>query len=224
MEGESSTSSLLEVTDAGAATLLTDWRQRRFLEPFMRRPTSLGEAARELGVALNALHYRVKRLRALGLLEPVAKRPRKGRAVVLYAATAEAFLVPFAATAHADVEAMLRRLSALDTFTGHVAAALTQAAEPWGILIGKPAPGKEVTPQLIPLSRAGKPEPRTPEAILAPEAAALFVAEQGLELDFATAKELQRDLAALARRYEARQTAGEQAYFVALGLTPMPRG
>ena len=85
----------------------------------------------------------------------------------------------------------------------------------------KVARSRRNTPRFGP---EGKPSPRTLEAILAPDEPALHVAEQGLELDFATAKELQRDLAALARRYEARQTAGEQAYFVALGLTPMPSG
>ena len=70
---EPENSSHLKIVDPKAADLLTDWRQRRFLEPFVPGPTSMSEAAAVLGVKLNARHYRVGQLLELGLIEPAVR-------------------------------------------------------------------------------------------------------------------------------------------------------
>lgn len=140
---EAKTSSYLKIADLKAADLLTDWRKRRFLEPFVPRPMSTSGAAAVLGVKLNAMHYRVGQLLELGLLEVAGSAERKGRAVKLYGPTADAFLVPFAATPHATIVEMIRRLSALDDFLGPAVATLTVQAEYWGFWCRRARPKME---------------------------------------------------------------------------------
>ena len=223
MEDEKSSNTWQEVTDVKAAELLTDWRQRRFLEPFVQRPTSMSEAAGELGVKLNAMHYRVKQLLDLGLLEVKGKAKRKGRAVKLYGPTAEQFFVPFASTPHETVEAMIRRLSALDEFLTQVVAVHTAQDERWGVLVSADAPdgAPSLTVKLTPLDTQGAPAPRSRQALLASSAPAVWSGETQLMLDFETAKALQRELANLAERFEQKQRVGEQQYYVVLGMTPV---
>ena len=158
---EPENSSHLKIVNPKAADLLTDWRQRRFLEPFVPGPTSMSEAAAVLGIKLNAMYYRVGQLLELGLIEPAGSLKRKGRAVKLYRAAAEGFFVPFAATPHATIVEMIRRLSALDEFLTHAVATLTAQSESWGVLVSagtSEESGLEV--KLTPLDAQGKPVPR----------------------------------------------------------------
>jgi len=222
MECKHSTHREREVVNVKAAELLTDWRQRRFLEAFVPGPRSMSEAAERLGVKLNALHYRVKQLLDLGLLEVKGSVGRKGRAVKLYGPTAEAFLVPFAATPHATMVDMIRRLGALDDFLTHAVATLTAQDERWGVLVAADASEEgSFTVTLTPLDAQGVPAPRPRGALLAPSTPAVWSGEMRLRLDFETAKALQRELAGLAARFEGRQRAGGQPYFVVLGMTPV---
>lgn len=222
MEYEKSSNSR-KVVNPKAAELLTDWRQRRFLEPFIPGPTSMSEAAEALGVKLNAMHYRVGQLLELGLLEVVGSVKRKGRAVKLYGPTAEEFFVPFAATPHATVEEMIRRLSALDEFLTHAVATLTSQDENWGVLVSQNIVKKEprLLVKLAPLDPQGVPAPRPRAALLASSTPAVWSGELLLKLDMETAKALQRELADLTERFEQRQRAGGQPYYIVLGMTPI---
>lgn len=220
--GSKHTDSRHKVVNPKAAELLTDWRQRRFFEPFVPGPTTITEAAEVLGVKLNAMHYRVTQLLNLGLLEVVGATKRGGRAVKLYRPTAEAFFVPFAATPHATMVEMIRRLSALDEFLGHAVATLTAQSESWGVLVSagtSEESGLEV--KLTPLDAQGAPAPRPSGALLASSAPAVWSGETCVMLDFETAKALQRELADLSRRFEGMQSASGQPYYVVLGMTPM---
>lgn len=97
----------LTVTDPEQARLLTDPRAKRYLRPFVARTLSLSEAAAEAGCALNAMHYRVGRFLAAGLIEVVGERPRSGRPVKLYRSSADAFDIALEATPFADPEESL---------------------------------------------------------------------------------------------------------------------
>jgi DNA-binding Lrp family transcriptional regulator len=222
MEYEKS-SNLRKVINPKAAELLTDWRQRRFLEPFVPGPRSMSEAANVLGVKLNALHYRVGQLIELGLLEVVGSVKRKGRAVNLYGPTAKEYFVPFASTPHATVEDMVRRLSALDEFLIHAVATLISQAENWGVLVSQNISEKEprLLVKLAPLDPQGVPAPRPRKMLLASSTPAVWSGEVLMKLDTETAKALQRELADLTERFEQRQRAGEQPYYVVLGITPI---
>lgn len=222
MEPEKSSDSR-KVVHPKAAELLTDWRQRRFLEPFIPGPTSMSEAAEALGVKLNAMHYRVGQLLDLGLLEVVGSVRRKGRAVKLYGPTAKEFFVPFAATPHATIEDMIRRLSALDEFLTHAVATLTAQAENWGVLVSQNISEKKprLLVKLAPLDTQGIPAPRPRATLLASSTPAVWSGEVLVKLDMDTAKALQRELADLTEHFEQRQSAGEQPYYVVLGMTPI---
>ncbi|WP_062356742.1 hypothetical protein [Herbidospora yilanensis] len=89
MEPGPSSSSRQTLTTAAAAHILLRPDERRFLEPFMGRERGTAEAARELGVTVEQMAYRVRALSAKGLLEAVGRQPRKGRAIVVYRAAAE---------------------------------------------------------------------------------------------------------------------------------------
>ena len=102
----------LTVEDPQAARLLTDPDSRRFLEPFIGRERTAGEAARELGVSVKRLLYRLRALLAAGLLVQSGVQARAGRAMKRYRASAEGFVVPFALTPYDDLEALLRRQTA----------------------------------------------------------------------------------------------------------------
>ncbi|WP_061298320.1 hypothetical protein [Herbidospora cretacea] len=89
MEPGPSSSSRQTLTTAAAAHILLRPDERRFLEPFMGRERGTAEAAREVGVTVEQMAYRVRALSAKGLLEIAGRRPRKGRAIVVYRAAAE---------------------------------------------------------------------------------------------------------------------------------------
>lgn len=223
MELEKSNGSRRRITDQKAAELLTDWQQRRFLEAFVPGPTSLGKAAVALDVKLNALHYRVERLIDLGLLEVKCVMKHKGRAVKLYGPTADEFFVPFAATPHATVEEMVRRLSAMGEFLTHAVATLTAQAETWGVLVSaNPAQdGPNLKVKLAPLDAQGAPAPRPRETLLAPTTPRVWSGEMRLKLDLESAKALQQELAQLGERFGRDQCEDGRPYYVVLGMTPV---
>jgi hypothetical protein len=98
---------VLTVSDPVQARLLSDPRAKRYLRPFVARTLSLSEAAAEAGCALNAMHYRVGRFLAAGLLVEVGERKRAGRPIRLYRSSADAFVIPLEATPFADPEESL---------------------------------------------------------------------------------------------------------------------
>lgn len=91
------------------AKLLSDPVSRAFFVPFLARTRSVKEAADEVECALDAMHYRVRRFLAAGLLEVVGERARAGRPIKLYRSVADAFYVPFALTPYAEIEERIRR-------------------------------------------------------------------------------------------------------------------
>lgn len=70
---------VLTVADATAARMVLQPQRRRFLEPFLARPCTPGEAARALGVPVEQVAYRVQAMLRAGLLRPVETRARAGR-------------------------------------------------------------------------------------------------------------------------------------------------
>ena len=92
------------VDDPASAKLLMQDDYRVVLGAFLGRERSVGEAAAELRLGLDATLYRVRRLHQAGLLEVRATRPRAGRAVKLYRAAHDAWFVPFEALPYADLE------------------------------------------------------------------------------------------------------------------------
>lgn len=97
-----------EVTTPEQARLLSDPAALRHLEPFLGRTLGATAAAREAGVSVERMLYRVRQLVGAGLLTQVSQERRGGRPIRLYRAPA-GFRVPFHLTPFADLEAQIAR-------------------------------------------------------------------------------------------------------------------
>ena len=93
----------LLIENQTAADFLTHADQRRWLAPFFQQALSMSEAASDLGVPLNTLHYHVKKMLDLGLLEVTKEEVVSGHATKRYRTTSKEFVVPFKATSNVDL-------------------------------------------------------------------------------------------------------------------------
>jgi predicted ArsR family transcriptional regulator len=84
----------LRITDARLAAVFADPLRRRLLLRLTGHERSLADLARVEGLELKRVHYHVTVLHALGLLVVMREKPRAGRAVKMYRASADAFFVP----------------------------------------------------------------------------------------------------------------------------------
>jgi DNA-binding transcriptional ArsR family regulator len=85
---------MMQVTNAKVAAALSNARQRSLILQLAARERSLQELANLSQMSLSLLHYHVGRLRRLGLIAIVNRKPRSGRPIKYYRATARAFFVP----------------------------------------------------------------------------------------------------------------------------------
>ena len=208
------------VTDPEAANLLTDPAQLELLEPFFRGDVVLGELAKELGVKLNTLLYRVNKLVDLGLVEVVREEPRRGKPVKIYRAAAGAFFVPFESTTSVSLGGLLGSMTEEGErlFYRELARGLQTFAPSWGLRVV--LNNQKQLAIVMSTSQGGYTEEFT-DAFFGPAAPALYLGDGALTLDFATAKRMQRELFELFRRYTNEQKAGGQRYAYRLGLTPV---
>ncbi|GGM15878.1 hypothetical protein [Deinococcus aerophilus] len=101
--------------------LLSDPVALRHLKPFIGRTLGAGAAAREAGVTVERMLYRVRQFVRVGLLRPAGEERRAGRPVRLFRAPG-GLRVPFALTPFADLEAQVARHSRpYDQFRARVA-------------------------------------------------------------------------------------------------------
>ena len=98
----------LTVERRDQAKLLSDQVAVSYLTPFLARERSASEAARELGVGIDTLLYRIRTFLAADLLEIVDEVPRAGRPIKIYRSVADGFFVPFELTDYAEVEEQAR--------------------------------------------------------------------------------------------------------------------
>lgn len=202
------------IRDAGQASLLLDPRTRRWLEPFLGRATTVGEAAAELGDKPNTVLKRVQRLLRAGLLEVVEHVPRRGRPLVRYRTSADVFFVPFeASSAATPEEALAQRERAPERLLRrNVVRARRETLGAWGTRIYRDARGR------LQVQMAVRPDENV--TMLDPSAPAVLSAwRDRVYLDYADAKALQRELFDLLLRYQGKR--GPQRYVVHLGLAPV---
>ncbi len=96
-----------------------------YLAPFLHEDHSISEAAELLKLPLARVHYWVRSLYDVGLLEVVAEAPRKGRAIKRYRAIATEFVVPAEVLPTGHFERVMRRSNA------EMTEALVAAAPEW---------------------------------------------------------------------------------------------
>ncbi len=208
------------ITRPEVAHALTEFRTVQLLEPFMKRELSLSKAAKELRVKLPVLLYHVNKFLRFGLLEVTHTESRAGRPIRHYRSTASTFFVPYQLTSSETLAQLLAELIAPTEKHFHREAARTlQTLDPdWGLNISVHA-DEGVTYALAPQTANYVPE--AVGRMLEPDNPALLVNDGTFELDFETAKALQRELADLFNRYKQKQKPGSQHYAYRLGLTPV---
>ena len=196
-----------------AAEALANPEAQRFLAPFIGRERTVGEAAKALGVSANSLLYRVGKLESLGLLRVVRESPRPGRAIKVYRASSDAFFVPFRVTRAETLDALMADMDAhwQGVFMQNVARAIAQVGADVGVRIWRGETGEIYTKLAL-----------GPEQLLEfthPDLPAMFALRAAnLRLDPEDARELQRDLLAVYRKYEARS--GRDRHMIHLAFVP----
>ncbi|WP_345215470.1 helix-turn-helix domain-containing protein [Georgenia halophila] len=75
----------------------------RFLQPFLGRELSVGQAATELGCSPNAMLYRVRNMLDVDLLRITQTRHRRGRPIKVYRSAFEGYFVPNEAMPYDDL-------------------------------------------------------------------------------------------------------------------------
>lgn len=202
------------VRDPKRARLLLSAGTRAHLAPFLGEARSVSEVAAATGAKANTVLRRVQRFVAAGLLAVVAEQPRRGRPIRRYRAVADVFFVPFEASAAADLDAALaeREASVARLLRRSVVRARQDAIGTWGTRIYRDDRGQ------VQVHMAVRPEADV--APLDPDGPAVLSAwRDGVTLDYADAKALQRELVALLERYEGKR--GAQRYVLHLGLAPV---
>lgn len=96
------------VSSEKAATMLLHPETIDLLRPFMRHALTVQEASKTLGLPFMKVHYQIKKLLALNLLEVVETFIFKGRERKRYRAKARRFFVPFKTTHANDLKSFLR--------------------------------------------------------------------------------------------------------------------
>ena len=202
------------VRDEAAARALVRPSGLRRLEPFMGASRTVLEVAQASGEKPNTVLRRVQRLQALSLLEVAEERPRAGRPVRRYRASADVFFVPFEATGAADLEGALAERDAYweRLLRRHVVRARSEAMGTWGTRIYRDLRGRiQVQTAVSPDANASMLDDEMP--------AALSAWRDQVWLDHDDAKALQRELYALVQRYG--RARGAQRYVVHVGLAAL---
>lgn len=213
-------SRVLRVADEAAARVLLDTRNWDVLNAFLRGPRRPSEVARQLGMPLSTLASRIRRYVALGLLEAAGVERRRGSPMTTYRTTAEHFFVPARVAGAATLESLLEATA--QPFERLVRSSrlrlYQEAGEDWGLNIYRSDDGFGIG--ISPLAEVDR---AFVARSLRPQEPAHLYTVLTLPFDFATAKELQRDLNALLRAYAARAAEGHQGYLVRVDLVPAER-
>jgi hypothetical protein len=195
-----------------AAALLADPVSLRFLSPFVGHERSLTDAARSLGVSLNRLKYRVKRLTDLGLLRETHADGRR-----TYRAVADVFFVPFRATSAETAEALLMQWDDVwrPAFYANFVRVMQQVSFDWGVRVESDGRGS------LRINLANRPE--RPWDFFSPDAPTILDGWlTDLHLEPEDAKAFLGEAFALYLRYAGR--GGSQRYMTRVSFAPVLNG
>lgn len=85
---------VITIRDRAAAAVFETALQAKIVQTLIGAEMTLAGLARVVQTPLNLLHYHVLKCVGLGLVEIVREKPRAGRAVKHYRATAKTFFIP----------------------------------------------------------------------------------------------------------------------------------
>lgn len=213
MKQSASPSSLI-VSRPEQLPFLLEPSQRRYLEPFVARERTIGQAAEEAGVQPNTLLYAVRRMLSCGLLTVARTQGRKGRAVKLYRSSADVFFLPHTALSQGGLEEAIAQvdLEGERLLRQNIVLSRSDRYPSWGFRMFR-------NPQGLVFLNAGLDAERDLDWLALESPAAFSIWSTSVQLDFAEAKALQNELFALMDRYRRRQ--GGQTYVLRLGMAPL---
>lgn len=198
----------MQITDPVMVRSLVRDEAATYLAPFLHDDHSVSEAAALLRLPLARVHYWVRSLYDVGLLEVVAETPRKGRAIKRYRAIATEFVVPAESMPDDYFARVMRRTNA------EMTEALTAAGPEWVVAgdfrISATSPVRGSRERMLKNPQG----PRVP----------IHQSGRGLWITEAQALELIDEITALSERWvEISDDAGDlQLYQLEIALAPMP--
>ncbi len=124
-----------EETSSRQLKLLLVRENQRILDRLLKNPGSAQELVEQLGLDMNRVHYRLRQMQAAGLVRVREERRRKGRAVKVYEAAQERFLIPFSASTAASIEELMQEVyhEAMDRFVQNLIRQFAQYDPEWGV-------------------------------------------------------------------------------------------
>jgi DNA-binding transcriptional ArsR family regulator len=116
------------VTDPAQAQALLDTLNQDMLAELLEGEQPASVLAARLDVAMNTLHYRLRKLERLGLVRVARVQTRAGRAVRWYAPTARLWDIPFDLTPAATVREFVAQTTSvwLERTLGNIAARIQE--------------------------------------------------------------------------------------------------
>ncbi len=208
--------------DPRAAEFVVNPASNRYLAPFLGRERSPVEVARELGVDVGSVTYRVRQMLELSLVEKSRLEPRSGRPIQFYRSSATGFFAPLRLTQAANFEELRQQAGrdsqALLEKSLYAAWQALKAEAEWGVHLYR-TPEGEINRDFVPLE--GAQESSFWDWILTEQATPLWDQYFYLNLPREKAKDLQLELAGVLERYAAHQDESETLYGVRLALAPL---
>ena len=191
----------LVITDPDVAAFISDRDRGRHLDPFLATERTVSEAAEELGVTPQRMHYWVRRMVDMALVLPVRSEVRGRNRTTVFRSSADSFHLPLEVLPTSDFETLELHFQPIwRQFLKSVVAAGRKYADGW-----------RVTYQRTEHRPAFHIEPATMPASEVP----LLNAWVRLELGPNQARELNTELAALLARYLKQPASGNaHAYLV----------
>lgn len=225
MTEESFSSDPLVLIDPRAATFVTLPASSKYFLPFLARERAAAEVARELDVDVGSVGYRIRQMLALKLVRCTRRQPRAGRPVQYYRSTADRVFAPIEQTPVATVSELFRRgrTDSHDALDDSVERAWLRMGrdQGWGTVLYRPGPGDAVNRDFVPRNLMARND--FWEAVLADTAPAVWDQHTSVRLPTGAAKALQRELAALIRRYATLGSDSDDEYLVRLAMAPHRR-
>ena len=203
MEGQNFSRDALVLESAEAATFVTLPASGRYFTAFLARDRAPAEVARELGVDIGSVTYRVKQMLRLGLIRPTQKVARRGRAIQYYRSVADSVFAPMELTPVSTVRELFHasRSDSRRTLDQSVERAWLAIGshQGWGSHLYRPDADREVNRDFIPrhLLNGGM----FWETVVSDAAPPVWDQHAWLRLTRDQAKELQRELATIVSRY-----------------------
>lgn len=201
-----------------AALILTDPRALSMLSPFMEEACTIKVAHQTLGLSSHTMLYWVNKFLDLGLLKVVRVQERKGKPIKWYQTPGKGFLIPLPLIPNSTLEDLLLRHD--EPFNQQLIAGLVKTSietlrklDRWEMLVWK-----EDTLKIDMLSMDEK-GPGFHELLLKEDSPAMLFELAHLQLDFDEAKQFQKELSDLIKKYRTRKGAGH--YLARVALAPL---